>query len=613
MQLDQPTPQKQIRLWPGVVAVVLQWFLWLALPLLAPDLAIYGMIGGIVGGALAVLVWWTIFSRTPHLERWGALVLLIAATFATRPFIHLSIAGAMMGMMYIFFPIPVLCLALVTWAVVGRGLAAGPRRVALVVITLIACGLFVSVRTDGMMGEGAPQLAWRWTKTAEQRLLAEPSLEMTVTPVASTAPPSPADATTPVESPAVPPPARAIPVSLPSGSTMAATAHTVADWPGFRGPQRDGIVRSLRIETDWATSPPTQVWRRPIGPGWSSFAAGDGLIYTQEQRGDDELVTCYSLTTGKPVWKHSDPARFYESNGGAGPRGTPTLSNGRIYTLGATGIVNALDARSGAVVWSHNVGADASKKTPEWGFSGSPLVIDDLVIVAAAGKLAAYELASGKPRWFGPNGGDGYSSPHLFTADGVEQVLLMSQHGAVGVAPADGKVLWEYPWKSDTRIMQPAIASEGDVLMSFGDAMGSGGIRRVGLAHGPGGWTVQERWTSNGLKPNLSDFAIHDGYAYGFDGSILSCIDLKDGKRKWKGGRYGSGQLVLLENQGLLLVTSEEGELALVSATPDQFKEIARFPALKDKTWGHPAMAGDVLLVRNGEEMVAFRLALARR
>ena len=138
-------------------------------------------------------------------------------------------------------------------------------------------------------------------------------------------------------------------------------------------------------------------------------------------------------------------------------------------------------------------------------------------------------------------------------------------------------------------------------------------MRRMAVAHGPGGWTVAERWTSAGLKPNFNDFVVHDGHAFGFDGSILACIDLKDGKRKWKGGRYGSGQLVLLPDQDVLLVVSEEGELALVAAAPDQFKEIARFPAIEGKTWNHPVLAGDVLLVRNGQEMAAFRLSLAGR
>jgi outer membrane protein assembly factor BamB len=330
------------------------------------------------------------------------------------------------------------------------------------------------------------------------------------------------------------------------------------------------------------------------------------------------VVTCYKTTTGEPVWTHRDATRFFESNAGAGPRATPTLSNGRVYTFGATGILNALDAGSGAVVWSRDSTSDSEatpsmaggkSKVPDWGFAGSPLVVDDVVIVAAAGQLIAYDAASGKPRWIGPGGGASYSSPQLLTIGGVEQVLLLNASGVATVAPGDGKRLWEHRWKGFP-IVQPALTADGDLLISVG---ADSGTRRIGVTHGPDGWNVAERWTSNGLKPYFNDFVVHQGHAFGFDGRILSCIDLRDGARKWKGGRYGNGQLVLLADQGILLVLSEEGELALVRATPDQFTELARFKAIEGKTWNHPVLAGDMLLVRNGEEMAAFRVPLAGR
>jgi outer membrane protein assembly factor BamB len=314
------------------------------------------------------------------------------------------------------------------------------------------------------------------------------------------------------------------------------------------------------------------------------------------------------VNTGKPVWRHRDAARFWESNGGAGPRGTPTLSGGRVYTLGATGILNALDAATGAVVWSRNAASDTKAKLPGWGFSSSPLVVGNLVVVATAGTLAAYDLATGEPRWFGPNGGGSYSSPQLVTIQGVPQILLLGATGATSVAATDGKVLWQHPLPSGARIVQPALTAEGDVLLHDGEGSS---LRRISLANGPGGWTAAERWASDGLNPYFSDFVVHKGHAFGFSNSSIACIDLNDGSLKWKGGSYGHGQLVLLADEDLLLVLSEEGELALVGATTDQFKEFARAPAIKGKTWNHPVLAGDVVLVRNAEEMAAFRLTLA--
>jgi outer membrane protein assembly factor BamB len=606
---DASTLRKPLRLWPGVVLGILLGLLRYVLPLVAPDATFIGVMGGFVGGVLVVL-WWVFFSRAPWSERLGAVALMVIALFATSRLIHVSIAGGAMGMLFPILAVPVLGLAFVAWAVATRNLANGTRRVTMVATILLACGVWTLVRTGGFTANFDNDFAWRWAETPEERLLAQAENEP-LTPPPAALPPAP----TAAETPATPETPEEQQPAAPTGDEQPATAPpsapaaaaTGADWPGFRGPQRDGIVRGVRIATDWAASPPVELWRLPIGPGWSSFAVHGGLFYTQEQRGDDEVVSCYNVTTGEPVWRHRDAARFWESNAGAGPRGTPTLSNGRVYTLGATGILNALDAGNGAVVWSRNAASDTRTETPGWGFSGSPLVIGDVVIVATAGKLAAYDLATGNPRWFGPDGGDGYSSPHRLTVDGVAQVLLLSAAGAKSVAPADGKLLWEHAWPTDTRIVQPALTADGDVLISSG-----GGVRRVALKHGTGAWSLEERWTSIGLKPYFNDFVVHNGHAYGFDGRMLSSIDLTDGKRKWKGGRYGQGQLVLLFDQDLLLVVTEQGELALVKATPDQFTELARFPAVQGKTWNHPVLAGDTLLVRNSEEMVAFRLAPAR-
>ena len=283
-----------------------------------------------------------------------------------------------------------------------------------------------------------------------------------------------------------------------------------------------------------------------------------------------------------------------------------------MYAFGATGLLNVLDAETGARVWSRNVTADAENTVPMWGFSSSPLIIGNEVIVAASGRLIAYDVATGKRRWLGPPLPGSYSSPHRFIADGITQILLLTSAGVTSVSPADGKPLWDHAWPGGTPIVQPALVGDSDVVINGIGGTGGMGVRRLAVTHGSSGWKAEERWTSTGLKPYLNDFVVHKGHAFGFDGNILSCIDLTDGHRTWKGGRFGNGQLVLLADQDLLLVLSEEGELALVQAIPDQFTEVARVKALEGKTWNHPVLVGDMLLVRNGEEMAAFRLSLAR-
>jgi outer membrane protein assembly factor BamB len=602
---DEPRP---LRLWPGVVIVVLQSFAWLLLPRLVPGAALFGMVGGIFGGGLAVVVWWLFFSRAAWLERVAALAVMVGGMFAASLYVHKSIATGMMGFMLPILSIPVLCLALVLWAAATSIFPWWIRWPTMVVTLLLACGAFTLVRTGGISGDGRSDLHWRWTPTPEERLLQMEGNEPASLPALAPSTRPAAAATAGKKSSGIMSGA-----SKPGGNT-AAVLPALANWPGFRGPERDGIVRGVKIDTDWVHSPPVQLWRRLVGPGWSSFAVRGDLLYTQEQRGEDEVIACYNVTTGQPIWRHTDPARFWESNAGAGPRATPTLNGDRVYACGATGLVNALDAGDGAFVWSHNAAADTGAKLPMWGFAGSPLVVDNLVIVATAGRLVAYDLVNGKLRWLGPKGeGGGYSSPQLVTIGGLRQVLLLNSAGAVSVDPKTGTLLWKYDWESDG-IVQPALTAEGELLLGSGSGMAGGvGLRRIAVARGPAGWTTEERWTSQGLKPYFNDFVVHAGHAYGFDNGFLAAIDLADGKRSWKGGRYGHGQLILLPEQQLLLVLSEQGGLALVLATPDEFKELAKVPAIEGKTWNHPVLAGNVLLARNGEEMVAFRLSLAGR
>ena len=564
-----PAQLKPFRLWPGVIIVIVQWLLRFVIPALVPSAIAIGLFGGIICG-LGILIWWIFFSRASRFERWTAPVLIIVALVVASKFIDKSIGTSMMGLMFVVYSVPVMSLAFVLWAVVSRNLSHNYRGATMIATILVASGFWILLRSDGMDAEAHHFFAWRWAQTSEERLLANADNKAIITPMDS------------------------------------ATLSAETEWLGFRGTNRDGVVHGVRIGTNWNQSPPVEIWRRPVGPGCSSFAIHGKLLYTQEQRGKLEIVSCYNLNTGEPVWMHGDTTRFWDSHAGAGPRSTPTISNGRIYTLGATGILNVLDALNGKVIWSRNAAGDTDVKIPGWGYTSSPLVVDSVVMVAIAGQLLAYNTVNGHQRWSEPDGGDSYSSPHLFTSNGVSQVLFMNKAGMASFEPHNGKVLWKLPL-GGVPIVQPAVLSENELIISEVGETGGKGIGRFAIIKGPEGWKIDERWTSDKLRPYFNDFVIHKGHIYGFEGAALACIDIEKGDLKWRGGRYG-GQLILLADQDILLILSEKGELALVSATPDQFKELARIPAIKGKTWNHPVIAGNILAVRNSQEMAVFRL-----
>jgi outer membrane protein assembly factor BamB len=565
----EQTQKEHLRLWPGIIIVILQWVIRFVIPAIVPAATAIGIFGGLIGG-LALVIWWLLYSRAPRVDRWMAVAVMIIALVITKQMVHKSIETAMMGMMFMFYSIPVLSLLFVVWAAARGLLPEGLRRITMVGTLLLASGIWLILRTEGMDGQAHQNFALRWAKTAEQRLLEKESDVIKPTTV------------------------------------DLATLNTQAEWLGFRGHNRDGIIHGIMIKTDWKKTPPVQLWRRTIGPGCSSFAIHGTLVYTQEQRGEYEMVTCYNLTNGELVWKHGDKTRFWDSHTGAGPRSTPTLSNNAVYSLGATGILNVLNERDGSVLWSRNVALDCDVKIPGWGYTSSPLVVDSVVVVALAGKLLAYDRLTGKQRWTGVDGGESYSSPQLFTLDGTREVIFMNKAGVTSYSPSDGKVLWTNQL-TGVRIVQPAQLTENEILIDGGDLKG---MCRLAVKKGSDGMSIEKRWTSVQLKPYFNDYVVHKGHVFSFDGPFLTCSDIENGIQKWKGGRYG-GQLILLSDQDLLLVLSEKGELALVDANPEQFKELARFPAIKGRTWNHPAMAGDVLVVRNSEEMSAFSLPLA--
>jgi outer membrane protein assembly factor BamB len=344
-----------------------------------------------------------------------------------------------------------------------------------------------------------------------------------------------------------------------------------------------------------------------------SVVIGDRL-YTQEQRGEHEAVVCYQAATGKELWVHEDPGRFWEAVSGAGPRATPTFAGGRIYTLGGTGILNCLDAVTGKRYWAHDLVAEACAVRPLWGFSGSPLVADGNVIVFTGGKgdktLVAYRAASGEPAWSAPAGEGSYASPQLTTLGGKPQCLFLSDGGLTAVDPQSGALLWKYglAMPGAPRTAQAHAVGPTELLVP---SLGGAGVEHIAVTRNGDRWEVVRLGRSTELRPEFPDVVVHQGHVYGFDVNVFCCIDLATGKRCWRAGRYGRGEVMLLADQGMLLVQTETGELVLLAANPERHEELGRFQAINGKTWNHPVIAHGRLYARNAEEMACYDLDAA--
>ena len=395
----------------------------------------------------------------------------------------------------------------------------------------------------------------------------------------------------------------------PAASTHAQRYEGGAYWTGFRGPQRDGRYDEMPIRTDWPADGLPPLWKQPIGGGYGSFAIVHGLAYTIEQRREREAVVAYDVLTGREVWNHDYPARFEESMGGEGPRSTPTWDDGRLYVLGAMGNFFCLDAKSGDVLWSHQMLDDWKAANLYFGCSASPLVVDDTVVVVGGEgthALFAFDKLDGELRWRSVNEKPAYVSPMLVTLAGRRQLLAPTAFHAMGVDPADGTVLWKFPWtvQHDLTIAQPLITASNRFVLSAGYGKGAVAVR---VDESGTGLSAQEVWSSRFLKNKFTSSVLHEGYIYGLDESILTCLDADTGERQWKDGRYDYGQLILAGEH--LVILSGRGELALARATPERHEEVAIFQAIEGKTWNHPAIGDGYLLIRNAVEMACFDVA----
>jgi len=445
------------------------------------------------------------------------------------------------------------------------------RLLLLVPPALIGVFLALSLEMRGFTGDAMPILGWRWTGNPDEVQLAA--------------------------------------VVSPEAGGEHAAISSGNGYPQFLGPRRDGSVTEVRLSRDWPESF-APLWRQPVGAGWSGFAVAGAYAVTQEQRGAEETVTCYDLESGVLRWAHADEARWVDPLGGPGPRATPTIVDGRVYTLGGTGLLNALDLRSGELLWSRNVVQENGARPPTYGVSSSPLIVGEAVVVAAGGpdgrSLAAYHRETGEKLWSGGDDPAAYSSPVLAELVGRRTILLLSDANVVGHDAADGSVLMSYPWPTTEMVSQVLVLPGEQLFVSSGYGVGA---KLLGLRHeADGGIEAAPVWESRAMKAKFANVVHRDGYLYGLDDGILACVDASNGERQWKGGRYGHGQLILVHD--LLLVLGENGRVALVDATPGAHNELAAFPALEGKTWNHPALAGRLLVVRNDREAACYELPL---
>ena len=488
------------------------------------------------------------------------------------------------------------------------GLSGAPRRLRFGVLAAVlgpiaAAGVLLRIR--GVSGDLVPILEWRLGAHEAPAGAGAPSpLPPERSEPSAAAAPSTEPSATPAERTAVTEPTAGV-----LAPVAARAARRPGDFPQFLGPNRDGTLRGPRLTRDWAARPPRRLWRRTVGEGWSGFAVVGDRAVTQEQRGPEERVVAYDLRAGQVLWTHADAARFDGVIAGVGPRATPAIADGRVFTMGATGVLNALDLASGRALWTRSVIEENGGQQPQWGKSGSPLVVGSRVVVSAGGpdgrSLVAYDAATGAPAWRAGSDRASYSSPFVARLAGRTVLVVLNDASLAGHDPETGALLFEQPWPSgNPSVAVPALLGGDRLLASAGYGVGSKAY--LVAAHADGTLEATMQWESPRLKSKFANLVVFQGLVYGLDDGVFTCLDPATGERRFKGGHFGHGQLLLVDD--LLLVQTEEGEVLLLEPGPDEARERARFSALDGKTWNPPALAGSILLVRNDREAAAYDL-----
>lgn len=412
-------------------------------------------------------------------------------------------------------------------------------------------------------------------------------------------------------------------------ATNQATAEATTPFPQFLGSDRNAVITDRDFEIPDKTQ--KEFWRISVGQGWGGIAIQGPYCVTLEQRDAQECVACYRLSDGVLLWLHQSPTRHSNPLGGVGPRSTPTIANELVYTQGATGLVHCLKLQTGEVVWQQNLlelaGWDQGKseRSISWGRAGSPLLVDGLCVLpfgrekgtAAPSEsldgrsLIAFDAATGDVKWTAGEDQISYASPMTLTLSDTKQIVAVNETSVTGHHISDGQVLWSLPWdgQSNGAANCSSVVPAGDdrILVAKGYGVGSGLFE---IKSDQDKWDFEEVWASHRvLKTKFTHACVDGDFAYGLSDGTLECVDLKSGKRLWaqpRGTRYEHGQMIRVGD--CLVVQAENGTVAFVAATPEEFRVLATLPALNDKTWNVPSVAGRYLAVRNDTEAVVYHL-----
>jgi outer membrane protein assembly factor BamB len=393
-------------------------------------------------------------------------------------------------------------------------------------------------------------------------------------------------------------------VVLSAVAILAVAAGVAADtdWPQFRGPNRDGVSKETGLLTDWPEAGPRRIWQVELGKGYSGIAVASGRVYTMFAEGRDELAVALDAATGAEIWRVRVGDKFKEMFGD-GPRSTPTVDGERVYVLGARGMLYALATSDGKQIWKHDLGEEFGASTPKWGFATSPLVDQQRLLVNVGGSggssIVAFDKGNGKELWRSQEDKAGYSTPIVITIGERRQVVFFTGNNLVAVAPEDGRLLWKQPWKTsyDVNAATPVFVPPDRIFVSSGYDVG-GAVYRVAAGE------VVEVWRNREMKNKFSSSVLHDGHLYGFDEKTFKCVDAANGETRWESRGLGHGSLLYAD--GHLIVLGDKGALSLVEATPEGYRETARYAIFKGKTWTMPTLSGGTLYVRDEKQMVAL-------